>query len=92
MPKSILVAAALATLAGSVSASENRTATDAPRSQSMSVSAVARMLEARGYTIREIEEDAGAYEVEAIDANGLRVKAYVHPVTGEILPHGGDRK
>jgi hypothetical protein len=25
--------------------------------------------------------------VEATDANGMRVEAYVHPVTGEILPY-----
>jgi hypothetical protein len=56
----------------------------------MSVSAVAQMLEAKGYVVREIDTERGAYEVEAIDANGMRVEAYVHPVTGAILPYGDD--
>jgi len=59
---------------------------DAPRAEWMSIGDVAAKIESMGYTVREIEVDDGVYEVEGFDANGLKVEAYVHPVTGEILP------
>ena len=98
MRKTLLIAAALAAAAPALApafASEDRDEStrlrvDAPRSEWMSVSEIAAMMEQRGYTVREIEAERGAYEVEATDANGLRVEALVHPVTGEILPYGED--
>lgn len=63
----------------------NRWGIDAPRDQWMSLADVTAKLEAAGYTIREIEIDDGVYEVEGRDANGARIEADVHPVTGEIL-------
>jgi hypothetical protein len=94
MRKTLMIAAALAA-AGPAFASGDRDESgrllvDAPRSEWMSVAEVAAMMEQRGYTVREIETERGAYEVEATDANGLRVEAVVHPVTGEILPYEGD--
>ena len=66
----------------------NRWGIDAPRDQGMSLADVTAKLEAAGYTIREIEIDDGIYEVEGRDANGARIEADVHPVTGEILRRG----
>ncbi|MBY6202855.1 PepSY domain-containing protein [Maritalea mobilis] len=56
----------------------------------MSVSEIAAMLEDQGYTIVEIEFERNRYDVEMIDANGMRVEAYLNPVTGEVLPYRDD--
>jgi uncharacterized membrane protein YkoI len=40
--------------------------------------------------LREIEMEHGRYEVEMIDANGMRVEADLDPVTGEVLPYRDD--
>jgi hypothetical protein len=61
-----------------------------PADEWMSVSAVARKLEGQGYTVREIEREDGAYEVEMTDANGLRLEAHVDPRTGDILRKDDD--
>ena len=95
MRKTLPTAAALAAAAGAALASDHRDdrrqpLADAPRAEWMSVGEVARRLEAQGYVVREIETERGAYEVEATDANGMRVEAYLHPVTGAVLPHGDD--
>ncbi len=94
MRKTLLTAAALAAAAGAALASDRddrrQPLTDAPRAEWMSVGQVAQKLEAQGYVVREIETERGAYEVEATDADGMRVKARVHPVTGAILPYGED--
>jgi hypothetical protein len=95
MRKTLILATALAAASGAAFASDDRgdrraPLTDAPRAEWMSVSQVAQSLEAQGYVIREIDVERGAYEVEATDANGMRVEAYVHPVTGAILPYGDD--
>lgn len=42
-------------------------------------------LVAAGYTVREIETDDGAYEVDVVDKDGVRAELHVHPATGEIL-------
>lgn len=52
----------------------------------MSVAEIAAMLEAKGYTIREIELERGRYEVEMIDRNGMRVEGYLSAVDGAPLP------
>jgi len=92
MTRTILFAAALATAASGFTAGaqasddDNRRFGDMPpRSEWMSVSALAQKLEAQGYVIREIDTDYGVYEVEMIDGNGMRVEAYIHPVTGETV-------
>ena len=38
-----------------------------------------------GYSVREIETDDGAYEVDVVDKDGVRMELHVHPATGEIL-------
>jgi len=61
-----------------------------PRAEWMKISDLALKLEAQGYTIRELDSDDGIYEVEMQDANGMRVEAYLHPVTGEVLQRQRD--
>lgn len=49
------------------------------------VSEIAAMLEAKGYTVREIDREDGVYEVELTNADGLRLEAYVDPTSGAFL-------
>jgi len=56
----------------------------------MTIAQIATQLESQGYTIREIELERGVYEAEMIDANGMRVKAYLNAATGQVLPYGDD--
>jgi hypothetical protein len=56
----------------------------------MSIAQIATMLEEQGYTVLEIELERGRYDVEMIDANGMRVEAYLDAVTGAVLPYGDD--
>jgi len=56
-----------------------------PREQWLSTSAVTQKLETKGFKVREIEADDGAYEFEATDASGARVEGRAHPATGEVL-------
>ncbi len=96
MKAPILFAAALATAAGlfvgGAQASDDhdkRFENMPPRAEWMSISALSQKLEAQGYTIREIDTEYGLYEVEMFDANGMRVEAYLHPVTGEPVRRRG---
>lgn len=56
-----------------------------PAAQWLSAGEIKDKLTAAGYTVREIETDDGAYEVEATDKDGVRMEFHVHPATGEIL-------
>ena len=56
----------------------------------MSIAQIATMLEGQGYAVREIELERGRYDVEMIDGKGMRVEAYLDPVTGEVLPYRDD--
>lgn len=97
MTRTILFTTALATAVGlfafgaQASGNERARLQDVPpRSEWMSIADLSAKLEAQGYTIREIEVEGGVYDVEMTDANGMKVEAYLHPVTGEPLPHGDD--
>lgn len=57
-----------------------------PREQWLSPSQVAEKLTQQGYKVTEIEADDGAYEVEMVDKNGVRIETHVHPATAELLP------
>ena len=61
-----------------------------PAEDWMPASAVARKLEGQGYTVRGIERDDGAYEVEVTDADGMRLEADLDPRTGEVLRQEAD--
>lgn len=47
--------------------------------------AVQAQLESQGLTVRRIRIDDGCYEVDARDAQGLRVKMRLDPATLEVL-------
>jgi hypothetical protein len=66
------------------------TGPDVPRDQWRPVTDIVEQFTGMGYQVQGIEGDDNLYEVEAIDPNGLWVKAYVHPVSGEILRERGD--
>jgi len=98
MTRTILFTAALATAGGlfalGAQASDDddraRLADVPPRAQWMSVATLAAQLEAQGYAIHEIDTERDAYEVDMTDANGMRVEAYLHPVTGAVLSRSED--
>jgi hypothetical protein len=56
-----------------------------PREQWLAPTQIAEKLAAQGYKVTEIEADDGAYEVEMVDKNGVRVEGHVHPATAELL-------
>lgn len=56
-----------------------------PSAQWLSQTEIRDKLEAKGWKIREIESDDGAYEIEAFDDKGVKHEFHVHPATGEIL-------
>ena len=76
---------ALATASGAASASKDDVRVDAPRDQWRSVAQITESFTARGYDVRKVKVEKGAYEIYAIDKDGRRIEAHVHPVTGEIL-------
>ncbi len=77
--------AALLVAGGVASAQTVRTddSRNAPRAGWMSVSEIAAKIEGQGYRVIGIEIDDGAYEVKAVDTNGMRVEADLDPSTGE---------
>jgi uncharacterized membrane protein YkoI len=72
-------------------ASAQQQGNQVPSPQRMSIAQIATMLESQGYSVFEIELEHGRYDVEMIDAKGMRVEAYLDPTTGAVLPYrGGD--
>jgi hypothetical protein len=61
-----------------------------PADQWLSPSEVAEKLASQGYKVLEIEADDGAYEVEMLDKNGVKIDTHVHPATAELLPGHDD--
>jgi hypothetical protein len=57
-----------------------------PYDQWLTPDQIAQKLSEKGYKVTEIESDDGAYEVDMIDKNGVRIESHVHPATGELLP------
>lgn len=52
----------------------------------LSIPDVQERLTKAGYQhIEKISRDQGCYKVKATDAQGRRVKLYLHPVSGELL-------
>lgn len=89
MHPKLLIAAALAALAATPALADDelRSLTPVPAEKWMSVATLTTKLEGQGYRVLEIErEDGRAWEVEMLDAKGMRVKAWLHPETGEVLP------
>jgi hypothetical protein len=50
----------------------------------MGIEAITAKAKSLGYSIREVEESHGCYEVSG-DKDGARVEAYFHPVSGELV-------
>lgn len=80
---SVLAAALVTTAAGVASAESNRL--NVPANEWKSTAEIKDQLTAAGYTVQEIETDDGAYEVDVVDKDGVRIEMHVHPATGEIL-------
>jgi len=88
MIRKTLFTAALASAIGLVAMGAE--AQDRAPVERMSAGQIAAMLEGQGYTVHEIELEHGRYEVEMIDANGMRTEAYLDAATGEVLPYRDD--
>lgn len=56
----------------------------------MAASAILAAIEARGFTVIEMDDEGGWLEVEAISADGRRVEIHVESSTGEIIREGVD--
>lgn len=86
MKKLVLASILSASLAVPALADDDYTGIlNVPREQWLSTSDIVQKIEAKGYQVREIEVDAGAYEFEGTDSAGARIEGYAHPATGEIL-------
>src|SRR6056297_2373919 len=91
MKRTILFSASLASALGLFALGASaQDQTPAQTQNRMSIAQIATMLEAQGYTVLEIELERGRYDVEMINADGMRVEAYLNPVTGEVLPYRDD--
>lgn len=98
MKKTVLTAALLTAIAGGAGLAASAQASDddnrygagaPPLTEWMSIADLATALEAQGYRVLEIEREHNAWDVEMIDANGMRVEAYLDPLTGETLSRRG---
>lgn len=91
MKPTILFTASLATALGLFALGASaQDQTQVQTQDRMSIAQIATMLEERGYNVLEIELERGRYDVEMIDANGMRVEAYLDAVTGAVLPYRDD--
>lgn len=92
MKRTILLTTSLATALGFFALGVNAQQPDGtgPAQNRMSIAQIATMLEGQGYTVLEIELERGRYDVEMINSDGMRVEAYLNPVTGAVLPYRDD--
>ena len=91
MKRTILFTASLATAVGLFALGASaQDQTQVQTQDRMSIAQIATMLEDQGYSVLEIELERGRYDVEMIDANGMRVEAYLDAVTGAVLPYRDD--
>jgi uncharacterized membrane protein YkoI len=91
MKRTILFSASLATAVALFALGANaQDQTPAQTQERLSILQIATLLEDQGYSVLEIELERGRYDVEMIDANGMRVEAYLDAVTGAVLPYRED--
>lgn len=92
MKHTILFTASLAATAGlfTLGATAQQQGGTGPAQSRMSIAEIATMLEGQRYSVLEIELEHGRYDVEMINADGMRVEAYLDPVTGAVLPYRDD--
>ena len=76
--------------AATLATGQESTRTGAPREKWLSIDEIIERLSGMGYEVRGIEDDDGVYEVKAVDPNGVWIKAYVDPVSGELLSEPRD--
>lgn len=105
LKNTMIIATALALLAGPVLASGDDRAktgerheaassrdggcTTKPEADWLPVEQLVQKLKDQGYVVRELERSHGCIEVKATDAKGIRVEIYVDPVTAEIVNRKG---
>jgi hypothetical protein len=65
-------------------------ATAATAQERMAVSAVLAAVEAKGFTVIEVDDEGGWLEVEATNAQGRHVELLVDPSDGEVIREGFD--
>ena len=85
MKSKLLLAAMGLSLTASAAFADPVNRLNVPRDQWMSPAQITEKLTGQGYTVREIESDDGAYEVELTGKDGVRLETHVHPATGEIM-------
>jgi len=90
MRKTLITLVFLAALpAGPALAEEN---CFVPMSDWQPRAAVAQLAKDKGWTVKRIKIDDGCYEVDAHDADGLRIEATIHPASLEIIHLEQERK
>ena len=92
MKRTLLLTAALASAIGlaAVQAHAQQQGLAVETQERMSIAQIAALLEGQGYRVLEIELEHEGYDVEMIDANGMRVEATLDPVSGAVLPYRDD--
>lgn len=104
LKRTIIIASALAALAGPALASDDGYREREGRHEQSSETSrcavqpgatwlepgqVNEKLKQAGYTVRKLKKSHGCYEVKAIDAKGTRVEFYVDPTTGKMAGREG---
>ena len=86
--RATVITTALAVLAISTSAyaGEHEGCTKAPKEQWLSVEQLKAKLGEQGYAVHKIEIEDACAEAKVRDKNGKRLKIYLDPATGAIVP------
>ncbi|VCU70226.1 hypothetical protein PIGHUM_02293 [Pigmentiphaga humi] len=84
LPALIIAAAATATFGSAAQAADK--CAYVPRERWIPIDQAIRKAEELGYDVREAEPDDGCWEIEGFDKNGAKIKLYIHPTTGEVVP------
>lgn len=81
----VFAAAALGLGTAAMATDDNAKRLNVPAAEWKSEAEIKDQLVSAGYRVREIETDDGAYEVDVVDKDGVRMELHVHPATGELL-------
>lgn len=80
------LATALMVLGAGACATGLATCDSGPKESWQPEARLKQQLVERGWQVRRVKVDGGCYEVYATDEKGVRVEAYFHPVTLELVP------
>lgn len=83
MRKTLTIMAFLAALAATPALAEE--GCFVPMSDWQPREAVAKLAEAKGWTVRRIKIDDGCYEIDGKDQAGKRIEVTIHPATLAVL-------